>query len=108
SQIDMLHLDVWWRGQNVLVDAGSYQYNAAPAWHEHFMRNASHNTVVVDGRDQMLHRRQFKVLYWTRAQLLGFDDGPKRTVTVGEHYGYRPHARAPLPRPSVLSGKATP
>jgi len=102
SQIDMLHLDVWWRGQNVLVDAGSYQYNAAPAWHEHFMRTASHNTVVVDGRDQMLHRRQFKVLYWTRAQLLGFDDGPKRTVTVGEHYGYRRHAGACVHRRSVL------
>ena len=24
SQIDMLHLDVWWRGQNVITDGGSY------------------------------------------------------------------------------------
>ncbi len=91
SQIDMLHLDVWWRGQNVLVDAGSYQYNAAPGWHAHFMRTASHNTVAVDGRDQMVHHRQFKVLYWTRAVLTGFEDHRRYARCAGEHYGYRRH-----------------
>jgi hypothetical protein len=102
SQIDMLHLDVWWRGMNVLVDPGSYQYNAAPRWHEHFIRTASHNTVVVDGRDQMLHRRQFKVLYWTKAQLLAFEDHPTWALCSGEHYGYRRHTGACVHRRSVL------
>ena len=46
SQIDMLHLDVWWRGQNVLVDGGSYLYNGPAAWHEHFMGTAATTRVA--------------------------------------------------------------
>jgi asparagine synthase (glutamine-hydrolysing) len=89
SQIDMLHLDVWWRGLNVLVDGGSYLYNDRPEWHQHFMRTASHNTVAIDGHDQMLHFRQFKVLYRTHAQLLKFEDHDAWAACDGEHYGYR-------------------
>ena len=102
SQIDMLHLDVWWRGRNVLVDAGSYQYNAAPKWHEHFMGTASHNTVVVDGRDQMTHHRQFKVLYWTKARLTRFADEGGWAICGGEHYGYRRHDGRCVHRREVL------
>jgi asparagine synthase (glutamine-hydrolysing) len=89
SQIDMLHVDVWWRGHNVLVDGGSYLYNDRAEWHEHFMRTACHNTVTIDGLDQMLHFRQFKVLYRTHARLLQFDDRAELTVCAGEHYGYQ-------------------
>ena len=87
----MLHLDVWWRGLNVLVDAGSYLYNDRPEWHEHFMRTGCHNTVAIDGRDQMLHFRQFKVLYRTHARLLHFEDNADWAVCAGEHHGYRRH-----------------
>lgn len=102
SQIDMLHLDVWWRGHNVLVDPGSFQYNGAPKWHDHFMRTASHNTVVVDGRDQMLHYRQFKLLYLTRAQLLRFAEDDGWAVMEGEHYGYRRYDGRCVHRRAVL------
>lgn len=102
SQIDMLNVDYWWRGQNVIVDAGSYRYNAADVWHEHFTRTGVHNTVSVDGRDQMLHYRRFKVLYWTHAQLLGFRDDADGTLMEGEHYGYRRHAGHVVHRRSVL------
>src|SRR5262245_18449479 len=102
SQIDMLHLDVWWRGLNVLADPGSFLYNASPEWHNHFMRTACHNTVKVDGRDQMLHFRQFKVLYWTRAELLEFEDRTDWAMCAGEHYGYRRHPGACVHRRAVL------
>lgn len=88
SQIDMLHLDVWWRGHNVLADGGSFRYNGAHEWHSHFLRTASHNTVQIDGRDQMPHIRQFKTLYPTRAHLLRFQDTPDWGLCEGEHYGY--------------------
>jgi asparagine synthase (glutamine-hydrolysing) len=91
SQIDMLHVDVWWRGLNVLDDAGSYLYNDQAEWHQHFMRTACHNTVAIDGLDQMLHFRQFKVLYRTHARLLQFDDRADLAACAGEHYGYRRH-----------------
>src|SRR6185437_3929920 len=105
SQIDMLHLDVWWRGINVLADAGSFQYNGAPQWHEHFMGTRSHNTVTVDGRDQMLHHRQFKVLYWTKASLLGFVESDRWAHCAGEHYGYQRHAGSCVHRRSILFAK---
>jgi Heparinase II/III-like protein/Heparinase II/III N-terminus len=89
SQIDMLHLDVWWRGHNVLVDPGSYLYNGPAEWHNHFHRTASHNTATIDGHDQMFHHRKFKNLYWTEARLLRFEDKGTYALCEGEHYGYR-------------------
>lgn len=88
SQIDMLHLDVWWHGRNVLADGGSYRYNGAPRWHNYFKRTASHNTVELDGQDQMVHFRQFKTIYWTEAELLRFEDAGAWALVEGEHYGY--------------------
>jgi asparagine synthase (glutamine-hydrolysing) len=105
SQIDMLHLDFFWRGHNVLVDAGSYLYNGAERWHRHFQGTASHNTVVVDGADQMIAHRRFKNLYWTHADLLRFSDGLDHGIAEGEHRGYH---RAPigcLHRRAVLFAK---
>jgi asparagine synthase (glutamine-hydrolysing) len=102
SQIDMLHLDVWWRGRNVLVDSGSYVYNGAPEWHSHFLGTESHNAVQVDGLDQMLHFRQFKCLYWTQARLLAFEDHERFSLCIGEHYGFRRHPGGCVHRRSVL------
>lgn len=102
SQIDMLGVDVWWRGLNVVVDAGSFQYNGAREWHEHFTRTASHNTVTIDGLDQMLHFRQFKVLYWTKARLLEFGDSDAYAHASGEHYGYKRHEGSCTHRRHVL------
>ncbi|MBK9519324.1 MAG: alginate lyase family protein [Anaeromyxobacter sp.] len=102
AQVDMLSLDVWWRGQNVLVDPGSYLYNGPREWHDHFVRTAAHNTVVVDGRDQMLHYRQFKCLYWTEAELLRFGGDGLAAWCSGEHHGYRRHPGRCVHRRSVL------
>lgn len=89
SQIDMLSTDVWWRGQNVLVDSGSYSYNGPQKWHRYFARTESHNTLQVDGEDQMLHYRRFKTLYWTRAKLSRFEKEPGWAVCGGEHHGFQ-------------------
>jgi asparagine synthase (glutamine-hydrolysing) len=101
SQIDMLHLDVFWRGQNVLIDGGSYRYNGADRWHNHFLRTEIHNTIMVDGHDQMLHFRQFKTLFWTDAALLKFEDHADWSLVEGEHYGFRRTSRC-THRRSVL------
>ena len=106
SQIDMLHLDVWWRGLNVLVDGGSYLYNGPTKWHNHFMRTESHNTVTVDGRDQMLHFRPFKCLYPTQARLLTLRNTPEFSTRTGEHEGYKRHPGHVVHRRSVLMVEA--
>jgi asparagine synthase (glutamine-hydrolysing) len=105
SQIDMLHLDVWWRGQNVLVDGGSYQYNGPEKWYRHFANTASHNTIQIDRHDQMLHYRRFKNLYWTQAVLIQFADAADHVVCSGEHYGFQRHPGKCIHRRSVLFSK---
>lgn len=91
SQIDMLNVDLFWKGQNVLVDGGSYLYNGPKEWHDYFMETGSHNTLTVDGFDQMKHFRKFKCLYWTEAKLLDFRRVGEVSYVAGEHYGYRRH-----------------
>ena len=102
SQIDMLALDVWWRGQNVIADAGSYLYNGPARWHDHFLRTSGHSTVQVDDIDQMLHHRRFKVLYWTKARLLRFEDGSAWCLAEGEHHGFERGLPGCVHRRSVL------
>jgi hypothetical protein len=102
GQMDMLHVDVFWRGQNVLVDGGSYLYNGAAKWHDHFLRTGSHNTVQVDDAEQMLHFRRFKTLYPTRAQLLDFAEDARSVRASGEHLGFEREAPGVVHRRSVL------
>lgn len=102
SQIDMLHTDIWWRGENVCVDPGTFLYNGPSQWHAYFYGTSSHNTVTVDGRDQMLHIRKFKCLYPTEAKLLAFRDGGEPAVMQGEHYGFTRHAGHCVHRRTVI------
>ena len=89
GQIDMLHADVWWNGVNVLADGGSYLYNGPQEWHRHFVGGASHNTLTVDGQDQMLHWRRFKTLYRTPARVLRFENTAAGMICEGEHTGFQ-------------------
>ncbi len=45
TQADMLHLDLWYDGVNVLRDGGSYHYYARPPWQHYFEfdRRAQHD-----------------------------------------------------------------
>jgi hypothetical protein len=102
SQMDMLHLDVWWRGMNVLADGGSYLYNGPQEWHRHFVGTMSHNTVTVDGIDQMVHHRKFKLLYPTEAAVLEFSAGSDWALATGEHYGFQRRLDGCTHRRSIL------
>ena len=62
--MDQLHFDLWWRGINITPDAGTYLYNAAPLWDNPLVSTRVHNTVTVDGRDQMTRGGRFLVLDW--------------------------------------------
>lgn len=74
SQADNLHLDIWHRGINILTDAGSYKYNADAETIRYFSGTRSHNTVMVDGKDQMLKGGRFIWYYWTQAHGIEFTE----------------------------------
>ena len=87
---DQLHLDLWWRGLNIAQDAGTYLYNAVPPWDNTLTSTAVHNTVTLNGRDQMTRAGRFLFLDKAQAEVLTNDsaeDGSwERMIT--RHDGY--------------------
>lgn len=60
---DQLHLDVWYKGKNVLMDGGSYMYNADEQTVRYFAGTASHNTIMIGDYDQMQKGMRFIWFY---------------------------------------------
>lgn len=88
---DQLHLELWWRGQNVALDAGTYLYNAEPPWDNGLARSLVHNTVTVNGLDQMTRAGRFLWLDWAQASGITHEkavDGSWQQCAA-EHNGYR-------------------
>ena len=67
SHADQLHLDLWWRGLNVAQDSGTFLYNAEPPWDNSLTNARVHNTVTVNGRDQMTRAGRFLYVDWIDA-----------------------------------------
>lgn len=67
SHADQLHFDLWWRGWNIAQDAGTYSYNASPPWDNRLASTLVHNTVTVDGQEQMTRVSRFLYLDWADA-----------------------------------------
>jgi len=68
SQSDALHLDVTYKGQNILRDGGTYSYNSGEADLTYFGGVESHNTVQFDGRNQMPRLGRFLFGNWLKTQ----------------------------------------
>jgi hypothetical protein len=87
---DQLHLDLWWRGHNLARDAGTYRYNATAPWDNALAATRVHNTVTVNGQDQMTRAGRFLWLDWAQARVLEQEEeGGKLISATAEHDGYR-------------------
>jgi asparagine synthase (glutamine-hydrolysing) len=113
---DMLHFDLWYKGVNLLRDAGTFQYYCEPPWEHYFKSTAAHNTVEVDGKDQMEKGSRFLWYNWTKSKLRHSEEIPPNPPFTkggrggfgdyweGEHYGYR-HGKSPKsPLPPFRKG----
>lgn len=56
---DQLHIDIWQNSENIVLDGGSYRYNASKEDVKYFSGTESHNTVMLDTYDQMLKGPRF-------------------------------------------------
>jgi hypothetical protein len=91
GHMDQLHLDLWWRGLNVAQDSGTYRYNADPPWDNPLVATRVHNTITVDGREQMTRGGRFLTLDWFPAfskRLIATEEEVSGRV-MAYHRGYR-------------------
>ncbi|MCH2557967.1 MAG: heparinase II/III-family protein [Alcanivorax sp.] len=91
AQSDLLHLDLWLHGENLLRDAGTYSYNPpaddGPDWNRYFPGVAAHNTVQFDDRDQMPRLGRFLFGAWPSAKAVaGPDDIGSGGVAMAAGY----------------------
>ena len=105
SHADMLHLDLWWKGINILRDSGTYMYNCDQPWQDYFSDTASHNTITINNMSQMTKISKFMWLDWTKARFIPHkkNDSTLLKVIQGEHYSYCRNGRNVVHRRAVLS-----
>jgi asparagine synthase (glutamine-hydrolysing) len=88
SHADQLHVDLWIHGHNLAIDAGTYLYSGEGIWRNGLARTSVHNTVTVDGKDQMTLLSRFTWTNWSKGKVLKHE----KDVWQGEHDGYKPVA----------------
>lgn len=86
AHADQLHVEIWQRGENLALDAGTYLYNAPTPWQNKLDSTRVHNTITVDGKDQM--HRVSRFLWLERAQANWLKAVESDEVTAA-HNGYR-------------------
>lgn len=85
AHADQLHLDIWWDGLNIAQDAGTFSYNDPPPWQNPFSSTLVHNTLSIDGQDQMLKASKF---LWLRQAQAKWYNAPSKDILMASHNGY--------------------
>lgn len=88
---DQLHFDLWWRGTNVLRDAGTYLYNTTEPWRNALAGSCVHNTLLVDEIEPMDRAGTFLWLNWAEAKVLlkKTSLNGKIEIIIARHDGYK-------------------
>ncbi len=86
AQADQLHVELWWQGINLACDPGTYRYTAPPPWNNALARTAVHNTITIDGQEQMIHAGRFLWLNWAQATTVSRNEDPH--AITAQHNGY--------------------
>nr|MBS0019656.1 heparinase II/III-family protein [Gammaproteobacteria bacterium] len=85
---DALALWLSVRGQELLVDPGTYAYHTHKMWRDYFRGTSAHNTVRVDGEDQSVSGGNFMWLRHANARCVVWEPGQEQDRWQGEHDGY--------------------
>lgn len=66
-QADLLHLDYWYKGENILLDTGLYSYNSTEGID--LGLSSAHNTVRIDEKEPMRKISRFLYADWPQASV---------------------------------------
>lgn len=108
SQADNLHLDVWYKGENILIDAGSYKYNTDKGTMRYFSGTRSHNTVMLDDYDQMQKGGRFIWYHWPKEVHSGFSESAGSYVFEGAINVFRQLKKGIIHKRTVTKQKGKP
>ncbi|MHA7918040.1 heparinase II/III domain-containing protein [Alloalcanivorax xenomutans] len=86
GQSDLLHVDFWRKGLNLLRDGGSYSYSCDEPWQSYFPGAAAHNTVQFDDRDAMPKISRFLFGAWPKASNVMPLEESENLTRVGAGY----------------------
>jgi hypothetical protein len=78
---------------NIAQDPGAYLYTAPPPWENALTHTAVHNTLMIDGIEQMRRSGRFLYLDWAQADVSAYErdrDGSWQRLTA-RHNGYHRH-----------------
>jgi len=89
AQADNHHIDLWYKGQNVLMDSGTYKYNTIDSDIKWFMGSDGHNIAQMDGYDQMLKGGRFIWFYWSQSNSLSYHKDGDSIIIEGEIYAFQ-------------------
>jgi asparagine synthase (glutamine-hydrolysing) len=68
AQLDMFHIDIFYRGENIAIDPGTYSYNGEGAWRQIPLgASRCHNTITVDSCEPAAQVSKFLYLPWNCA-----------------------------------------
>jgi hypothetical protein len=84
AQADNLHVDIWYKGENILRDNGSYKYNSSPDVVKYFAGTASHNTVMLGDNDQMLKGGRFIWYNWNKQSTFETSENENEFLFTGK------------------------
>lgn len=85
THMDQLHIDLWYKGRNILCDCGSYSY--ASDIGNQMSLTASHNTVKVDNKDQMNKHGHFWIYDWSSIKDVIFSENHFKGTMISKN-GY--------------------
>ncbi len=89
---DVFHVDLWYRGENICRDGGSYSYNREDdANNDYFESVKAHNTVCFDDYEQMPRLGRFLLGQWLSADHIGAikQDADRSQHWSGAYRDYR-------------------
>jgi len=102
AHADQLHVDIWRGGKNVAWDPGSFSYNEPAPFGSGFKNTRFHNTIEVDGLDQMDKAGRFLWLPWCEGTSDGIRTVADLEIWEGEHNGYQRLADSVIHRRVVV------
>ena len=85
---DALSVTLSKNGRHLLVDPGTYRYNGADEFRKYFKGTRSHNTIVVDGKDQAVQATGFIWRNPFKSRIIHFSHNAQEMRIVADNDGY--------------------